>query len=801
MSKRISDQSPRQESKRAPNRASETAPGRAQAGAPEQRPTAPSVETQANKLVEVISRSQLNYRELIDSLDHAVFTISLDGEIRVANRRFVEILAVSFPDLIGHGLDEFIATPTMAEAISGRAAFLEKGHWAGRILIQLKSDPRRRFYDCWMQALTDDEQVTSVCGWVRDVTSQHESEIRFTELFESLREGIFFTTPEGTLLDANPALVRMLGYSNVEELKKLNFREIYANPAQRDALVHQVVNQGAVQDVDVIFRRKDGSRIHCLASGFAIRDTFGRTIRMQGTLVDITERIEIEGRLHKEQEFVRRLVASFPDMIAVMDFEGRFTFISPRVEHILGHPAQDLVGELLSEQIHRDDLPQLRDAFAKLTSGRAANAQFEYRTKHADGTWRVMRASASPLYDAAGKINGVVASARDVTETKAAEKQNLQKEKLAAMGEMMSGVAHELNNPLTAILGVSDLMRERATDDATRRQTEIILKQARRAAVIVQNLLSYARPSALARKKMRPEEALQAAIDQQRAALSQKNISIEVAPPSAALALEADPKLLHQVFVNLIVNAEQAITSQGERGALRVSIERADGKIGFVFADDGPGISPENIGKIFDPFFTTKRPGGGTGLGLAICTAIVKEHGGSIEVQSTPGMGAEFRVWLPEFVEEISAPALAIRPAVAAPAGSGVLRGHSVYVVDDEESIREIVQEGLSARGMTVEGASSSEEALPHLAAHSYDFVICDFNLPGLNGEEFFKRVQPRAGLPAPQFVFMSGALLDSATLAHFAEKGASVLQKPFHIAALATLLTELLQPQTAAIK
>ena len=186
------------------------------------------------------------------------------------------------------------------------------------------------------------------------------------------------------------------------------------------------------------------------------------------------------------------------------------------------------MGKLLSEQIHRDELPQLREAFGKLTSGRAANALFEYRTKHADGSWRTMRASASPLYDAAGNINGVVASARDVTDAKAAEKQNLQKEKLAAMGEMMSGVAHELNNPLTAILGVSDLLRERAPDDATRRQTEIILKQARRAAVIVQNLLAYARPSALARKKMRPEEALRAAIDQQRASLSQKNISIEM---------------------------------------------------------------------------------------------------------------------------------------------------------------------------------------------------------------------------------------------------------------------------------
>jgi PAS domain S-box-containing protein len=789
VSNRISDPSLQRELERA----LEQTPGR--------DATVASTQAQFQKLVEVISRSQLNYRELIDSLDHAVFTLSLDGEIRVANRRFVEILGVSFQDLIGHRLDEFVASPTLAEAIIGRDAFLEKGHWAGRIAVQLKSDPRRRFYDCWLQALTDDDQVTSVSGWVRDVTSQHESEIRFTELFESLREGIFFTTPEGKLLDANPALVRMLGYASKDELKSLNFRDVYADAGQRDALIRQITYLGSVQDVDVVYRRKDGTLIHCLASGFAIRDTFGRTIRMQGTLVDITERIEIEARLHQEQEFVRRLVASFPDMIAVMDFDARFTFVSPRVEDILGHSAQDLVGKGLRDLIHRDDVPQLREAFGKLTSGRAANTQFEYRTRHADRSWRSMRASASPLYDAAGKINGVVASARDVTEAKVAEKQNLQKEKLAAMGEMMSGVAHELNNPLTAILGVSDLMRERAPDDAARRQAEIILKQARRAAVIVQNLLAYARPSALARKQMRPEEVLQPVIDQQRAALSQKNISIELVLPAGRFALEGDPKLLHQVFVNLIVNAEQAITSQRERGSLRISVEQADGKIIFVFTDDGPGIAPENIGKIFDPFFTTKRPGGGTGLGLAISTAIVKEHGGSIEVQSTPGKGAEFRVLLPEFVEPVSAPEPVARPAVSAAAASGPLRGHSVYVVDDEESIREIVQEGLAARGMTVEGASSSEEALPHLAAHSYDFVLCDFNLPGLNGEQFFERIHFPAGVPKPKFVFMTGALLDSSTMANFSERGASLLQKPFHIAALASLLTELLQPQAAKTK
>src|SRR5271156_2784606 len=156
MSKRIAGQSPPPASKRAPKLAPAPVPEQALGPAVVASAAVASTEAQFKKLVEVISRSQLNYRELIDSLDHAVFTISLGGEIRVANRRFVEILGVSFQDLIGHRLDEFIAIPTRAEAHSGRAAFLEKGHWAGRISIQLKSDPRRRFYDCWLQALTDD---------------------------------------------------------------------------------------------------------------------------------------------------------------------------------------------------------------------------------------------------------------------------------------------------------------------------------------------------------------------------------------------------------------------------------------------------------------------------------------------------------------------------------------------------------------------------------------------------------------------------------------------------------------------
>lgn len=765
--------------------------------------SAPPTEAQFEKLLHIVSRSQHGYRELIDNLDHAVFTLSPDGTVRVANRYMAQLLGVPIPELIGHPFDEFVSEPERAAAQLALPSLQELGGWAGRIALRVKRSGELRYFDCRFQALQAEGQLTGISGWARDVTSQHESEIRFHELFESLREGIFFTTPEGEILDANPALVRMLGFENKEDLKTHNFREFYVDPSKRDAIVQEMCETGSAQDRELDLRRKDGAHIQCLASGFAIRDTFGRLVRLQGTLVDVTERFEIKRRLHEEQEFVRRLIDNFPDLIVVFNREGRFTYVSPRIHEILGAKPEDFVGQPHYIGVHSEDRSRTAEAFRRLISGETQSVQMEFRAPHADGSWRLVRASSGPLFDADGQINGIVSSVRDITESKRSEQQMAQKEKFASMGQTMAGAAHELNNPLTAILGVSDLLRERASDDATRRQVEIVLQQARRAASIVQNLLAFSRPPALGRTTVRLEELLHRAVQFQQASLRQKNITVQFQPPANLPAMVGDPKLLTQIFLNIITNAEQAISSVRDRGTLKISLDCSAENLVVTFADDGPGISPENIGKLFDPFFTTKRPGGGSGLGLTISLAIAKEHGGRIEVQSSPPGGATIRVVLPVPVENppaatpSAAPAEAARPASVI---SPVLRGHTALVVDDEDSIREIVQEGLSARGMAVEGAASAEEALAHLAKANYDVVLCDFNLPGLNGEQLFNQLRAQKNTSPPQFVFMTGDMLEPDVIVSFGERGAHVLQKPFHVAALATLLSELLQPQPAKV-
>jgi PAS domain S-box-containing protein len=747
-----------------------------------------------DKLVEVISRSQHNYRELIDNLDHAVFTLSVDGEIRVANRRLSEIFGAPLAELIGHSISEFVDLPSLADAKKALSR-LTAGSWRGVVPVRLKREGTTRHFSCWFQAVADKGQLTAITGWARDATAEYDSDVRVAELFESMREGMLFSKPDGSILDANPALVRMLGYSSKEELQAANLRDLYVDPSSREQLVRELEARDSVEDREIVVRHKSGRSIHCLASGFAIRDAGGRIVRLQGTLVDVTERLEIERRLRQEQEFVRRLIANFPDVIAVLDSNGRYTFVSQRVQEVLGNPPQSYIGEELGRRANPEDRAGLAEALRKLLAGETSRVQVEFRTQHRDGSWRILKASAGPIYEE-GRISGIVASARDVTDSKRVEEQLAHSERFAAMGQMLVGAAHELNNPLTAILGVGDLMRDRATDNSARRHADIVLQQARRAAEIVQDLLAFSRPPSQGRSGIRMADLVQQVLRDQQETLRAKNISVHFSASDSLPLVKGDPKFLTQALLNIVTNAEQAISSVRNHGTLWVSLAASGESVIASFTDDGPGIPPEDIQRIFDPFFTTKRPGGGSGLGLTISLAVAKEHGGRIEVQSERGAGATLRLLLPiaEGQGGLSegSTVKTLRDRLSA------LQDRSVLVVDDEESIREVVQEGLSARGLKVDCADSVEAAVSVLSKKTYDVVLCDFNLPGLRGTELFERVRERLPESPRAFVFMTGDLFEPALAAELREKGARILQKPFHVPALASLLAELLQPHTA---
>jgi PAS domain S-box-containing protein len=612
-------------------------------------------EEQLDQLGQLIARSQRSFKELIDSFDDVAFATSLDGKLRTVNRRMTELLGIPYTDVVGHKLDEFIDEPARPDADRGLARFLEKRRWSGMVPVRLKSSPRMLYFDCVLNAIVKGDEVVGVSMLARDVTEEREKERRFTELFETLQEGVYFSTPEGKLLDSNAALVRVLGYENKDDLLALDPTALNSDPNQPPVLGRSADDRGGVRAREITLSRKDGTLATFLDTSRAVWDTAGKIVRYQGTLVDVTERRAMEKSLRRQEEFQRYLLESFPDLILAIDLNERYSFVSSRIREFLGFVPEELLGKKVEED--PDHSAELLELARDLIAGRKTFGRCEYGVRHRDGNWRTLRASASPLFDAENKVSGVILSVRDITVEKKLEQQIIQSERLAAMGQMIGGFAHELNNPLTSILGMSELLQDGQVADATRKQLEILQQQARRAVEIVQNLMYFSRPPAPGKTPIDLGELVQRTLHLHAYSLRKSNITVDFLREGVLPTVSGDAHQLMQVFLNLILNSEQAMRDARNAGTLRIRLEKGEKSVSVIFQDDGPGIPAEILPNIFDPFYTTKRPGRGTGLGLSICKAILREHNGNVEAASGPGGGAVFTVTLPMAQSESLTPA------------------------------------------------------------------------------------------------------------------------------------------------
>jgi len=761
---------------------------------------------QLQQLFAMISKSQQGFRDLIDSFDDILLAMSLDGEIRAVNRSFSDLLGQPFQEIIGRRITEFFedADGHPLEVLeTAKNRFLERRIWNGIVQVRLKKRNAIYFFDCVAHAMIRDNQVHGVTVLARDITAVKRSEARFTELFETLQEGIYIVTPEDKILEVNPALVNMLGYRSKEELLSKKVTDIFVDEIQRTAVAREVSREASPQGREITLRRKDGRPVYCLNTASAVRDTNGRVVRFQGALVDITERRAIEKQLHQQQEFARRLIDSFPDLIFVVDPERRYTFVSPRFKEVLGYEPSEVIGLTFGERSHSDDRPAMIALFDDLIAGKQNFASIEVRSRHKQGEWRSLKCNFSPLFNEAGKIEGVVISGRDVTEVKRLESQLIQAEKLAAMGQMLAGVAHELNNPLTAILGASELLRDRQNvDDNTKRQLEMTHRQARRAARIVQNLLEFSRPASPQKKALDLNLVIERTLQLHEHSLRRNNVEVEFQSATGFPLIVGDANQLIQIFLNLISNAEHAIREVRQSGRVQIRLGHTGNRVFATVQDDGVGIKPEALPKLFDPFFTTKRPGGGTGLGLSICMSIVREHGGNIEASSLPAGGAAFTVSLP-----IASPEAPRHPHGKIDSGSGTgerfvptldaFAKHTILVLDDEESIRMLLYEGLAAYGLKVDCAATAEQALSLVLGTKYNAILCDLKLsgsgPNADGYGVSQRLKIAAGENKPEIIYMSGDLVT--------EEGGNLpansrhLQKPFRISDVLHVLTEVFTP------
>jgi len=365
-----------------------------------------------------------------------------------------------------------------------------------------------------------------------------------------------------------------------------------------------------------------------------------------------------------------------------------------------------------------------------------------------------------------------------LTTLKSTQAQLIQSAKLSGIGEFVAGVAHELNNPLTVVMGYSELLQLRDHEGRTGDQIELIHKNAQRCHKIVQSLLTFARRHQPERKSTNLNTLVEASADFLQYQMRTSNVDVRLDLNQNLPAALVDPHQVQQVLVNLLNNARQAIEAHQPSGWIRVSTSFGGDWVRVIVQDSGPGIPPGNLEKIFDPFFTTKEIGKGTGLGLSLCYGIIKEHDGNISVQSRPGLGATFIIELP----------MATTPAATSPENTNAPtqldseqgKGHRVLVIDDEEAFLEMMTEILECGGYDVDTASDGATALERLKGQDYDATLCDWRMPGMGGRELHEQLRSLDPRKAERMIFITGDVANPNTSRYLTEHRRISIAKPF---------------------
>jgi len=499
-------------------------------------------------------------------------------------------------------------------------------------------------------------------------------------------------------------------------------------------------------------------------------------------------RRQAEAERHAAEERLRRMLEHMPALSYLSAPTGETLFVGPQILEMTGFSAEEWLADssLWPRQIHPQDRGRVLAERAETSTSHSFAS--EYRVLRRNGAVAWWRDEARLAWDEPSArllLHGFV---QDVTKRKQAEEEvGAQREalhvaeKLSAMGELMAGVAHELNNPLAVVLGQAALLRreaERGHGVERVERVEKIVKAAERCARIVKNFLAIARQQPPSRQSVQLNRVIEETLELLAHPLHMDGIETDLALAGELPALVGDAHLIQQMLLNLLSNAHHALADAPAPRKIMISTrhdaERA--RIVLTVTDSGPGIPPATRARIFDPFFTTKPPGKGTGLGLSLCRGIVESHEGTIEAESPPGSGAVFRIVLPVS----STPP---EPVPSSPIALTISKGETrILVVDDDPAVAELLAEFLSDEGHEVDVAENGKVALARMETTRYDVVLSDLRMPELDGPGLYRKVSQRFPEMIERFVFVTGDSLTPETRAFLEHSSAPHLSKPLSI-------------------
>jgi two-component system NtrC family sensor kinase len=779
------------------------------------------------RLLEQVLRSQRQWMNTFDSIQDLILAHDADFRILKTNQALLQRLGKAPADVLGNRCEEVLP---QERAWSGcpyceRGSGLTEGTdpcFGGQSVVSTSSYAEQG------------GQQKGTIHVVHDMTARQMAEEKYRMLFEQAQEGVFVATLDGDLLDCNDAFVTMLGYGSRDELMALDVGSVMnAVPEEREAFRKEIEAHNYVRNFEITARRKDGTLLTVAESCFATRDSDGQIERYQGFVLDITEKKRSEDEMRRRNRELNALNAmaviatqsfdldeilnlTLRQVISLFGAETGSVYLAaepagtyrrragwgPRsearvrmAEVVFPEGLGDLVMRSRAEVVTQDFLPHLPPVVVEFVCadrlpywiwvvlwskdkpigimGIASKEDRHYSSNDENLLVAISRQLATTIE----KVQLYEETCRAYEDLRRTQEQLLQSEKMSAVGQLISGVAHELNNPLTAILGYAQLLEGADLDHRSADYVRKLFKQAQRTHRVVQNLLSFARQRKPQKQEVDLRKVLEEALTLREYDLKVNNVSLERDIPEDLPSVVGDPHQLEQVFLNIVNNALDAIVEASGSGVLKVRVFQKDAYVCVEFDDSGPGIKDPS--RIFDPFYTTKSIGKGTGLGLSICYGIVKEHGGEIVARNREEGGATIEVRL------LASEKPALPETVASTRRESVLAGR-VLLVEDEEAVLEFERDVLVGAGAEVTTSMSVEDTQDRLRNGAFDVIVMNGRMPGgCSAQEMYEWIATNCPGLEKGLLLTFSTVTDQQTRSFLQEHGVPSLAKPFEVADL----------------
>jgi PAS domain S-box-containing protein len=748
---------------------------------------------------EALRRTEQQYRSVVDNIKQVIFQTDARGVWKFLNAAWTEITGFTVEETLGKSFLSFVhPEDRMRHAEVFQPLLESRSEYFGHEARYLTKAGGFRWIEVFAQLTTDaGGRVLGIFGTLTDITERKRADEELAATRARLEHllvsspAVLYSVPfpgDVAIASISENIHRQLGYAVHEVVDDHDFwtSRLHPDDAARARAAWTATVSDGRRSEQYRFRHSDGRYRWIHDERRVVRDEAGHPVEIVGSWVDVTEYRQAE----EARVRLAAVVEQSAESILITGLDGAIEYVNPAMEQLTGYTREELVGRkpsLLKSDKH--DLAFWDTLWAGVEAGEAWSGPLTATRK--DGTVFHAAAVVFPVRGADGRVVNYVAGMHDVTHEQQIEDQLRQAQKMEIAGRLAGGVAHDFNNLITVITGRAQLLlRNDAVTPAQRRDIELIRETANHAAALTRQLLAFSRKQAIVPRVL----DLNVVVSHMKKMLSRligEDIELVIAPGAGLGRIKADPGQIEQVVMNLVVNARDAMPNGGRITVATADVRFADGParlrvalppgdyVMLAVTDSGCGMDAETQAHVFEPFFTTKAADKGTGLGLSTVYGIVKQSEGDILIESEPGAGATFKIFLPRVEGELDDGGQSTR--VNLPRGS-----ETVLVAEDEEAVRGVARELLSLCGYTVLEARNGLEGLALARAHQgpIHLLLTDVVMPVMSGTELAQQLG--ALRPAIKVLFMSGYTDDTVALRRIAEGEIPLLEKPFTTEALA---------------